>query len=321
MNQVRSFANRKLSSSIFLKFMVLLCWSVGWGCQEQPSTTQTKVAVTIWPLADLVEQISGKNFAVQCILPTYASPHTFQPSPREISRCHEVELYFKVGLGLDDWVDRFANQASRRSLHIIDLSQGCPTQPPAGVIEDACEAGHDDHEHGGQGDPHLWLDTRVVTRHWIPRITDHLSKLLPQQQTHFQQNATRLLQDIDNTDKEIRALLKLPAHRKVIAVHSALTYFASQYDISIVACLELWPGKTPTAQYLTRVMKAVQEHHVQVVLVEPQLSKTAAQMLARELNLRIVEIDPLGSLLQPGQHYQDMLRYNARQILQALLEK
>src|SRR2546427_9382734 len=62
-----------------------------------------KVVATIFPLADLVHQIGKEHVEVVTLLPSGASPHTFEPTPSQVRDLAHAEVFVCVGAGLDGW--------------------------------------------------------------------------------------------------------------------------------------------------------------------------------------------------------------------------
>ncbi len=60
-----------------------------------------KVAVSIFPLTELVKSIGGDFVEVTTVLPVGASPHTFEPKPKDMVRFSNAKVVFMVGGGLD----------------------------------------------------------------------------------------------------------------------------------------------------------------------------------------------------------------------------
>jgi zinc transport system substrate-binding protein len=280
------------------------------------------VAATIWPVSDIVRQIAGSEIEVYCILPAYASPHTFQPSPKDLVACYEAVLYFKVGRGLDDWVDALTKQSRHAHFTVADLSAGCPSLSPE-ASDDPTAVAHHEHEHENShhtaSDPHVWMDPTIVSENWIPAIVRHLTEIFPEQQAVFAKNALSLQAALRKSDEEAASLLQDLPSRRILVVHSSLTYFARRYHLEVVAVLEPWPGKTPSPKYLQNVMELARKAQVKAIFIEPQLSKNAAAILAKELKLEIGTIDPCSVINAAHHHYQDLLVANAREIRRTLL--
>ena len=54
------------------------------------------------------------------------------------------------------------------------------------------------------------------------------------------------------------------------------------------------PGREPTPRELARLGELIRANGVQAICVEPQMDKRSAEVLAREFDLRMIELDPLG---------------------------
>lgn len=305
---------------------LLLAIVGGTGCQPSPAIPTKKiVAATIWPLADIVRQIAGPDIEVHCILPAYASPHTFQPSPKDLQICHRAAIFFQVGRGLDDWVAVLAKQSAHVGCKIVDLSPGCPelAAEEVSVSHDHehgdCDGhAHEEHRHAA-ADPHVWMDPILVRDHWLPAITSQLTALFPDRAAVFAANAALLQQRLRETDAQIQELLASLAERKILVVHSSLTYFAKRYRLQVIATIEPWPGKAPSPRYLQKVMEVAKKANTRAIFIEPQLSQKAADILAQELQLQVGTIDPCSVVVSEHYHYQDLLLANAREIKRTLL--
>src|SRR6056297_312515 len=87
----------RLTRSTLLSLLVVGLASWG-GAQTRPS-----VVVSIHPVYDLVRQVAGETADVERMLPIGASPHTFDPTPRDVARLVNADLVVTVG-GLDRWL-------------------------------------------------------------------------------------------------------------------------------------------------------------------------------------------------------------------------
>ena len=53
-------------------------------------------------LADVVQNIAGDHVEVTTLIPVGADPHTFQPSPRELTALADADLIFVNGGGIEE---------------------------------------------------------------------------------------------------------------------------------------------------------------------------------------------------------------------------
>jgi len=87
-------------------------------------STKLKVVVSIFPLADLVNNVSGQKVEVITLLPTGASPHTYEPTPGQVKEITEADVFVKNGLGLEFWAEKVVKAAANPDLIIVDTSEG-----------------------------------------------------------------------------------------------------------------------------------------------------------------------------------------------------
>ncbi|MGQ9544012.1 MAG: metal ABC transporter substrate-binding protein [Candidatus Bathyarchaeia archaeon] len=65
--------------------------------QATVKTSNVNVAVTIEPLASIVEAVGGEAVSVQILLPEGVEPHTFQATPEIVTKAMEADLIFHTG--------------------------------------------------------------------------------------------------------------------------------------------------------------------------------------------------------------------------------
>ncbi|MHC1636176.1 MAG: metal ABC transporter solute-binding protein, Zn/Mn family, partial [Candidatus Methanospirareceae archaeon] len=83
------------------------------------------VVVTIPPQAEFVEKIGGEKVKITVMVPSGASPHTYEPTPSQLKEVSEAKIYFKVGSGVEfekAWMDKII--AINPDMLVIDTSQG-----------------------------------------------------------------------------------------------------------------------------------------------------------------------------------------------------
>jgi ABC-type Zn uptake system ZnuABC Zn-binding protein ZnuA len=132
--------------------LLLLVFNAGCGGfagkPQAPGTGKIVVIATIFPLADVTKHIGGDRVEVSTLLPRGASPHTFEPTPRQMEQMTGARLIIQVGAGLDDWAGKLAGAAGKDHLRVA-VTEGLPLR--AGGPQHAECVGHD---HGHEGERH-----------------------------------------------------------------------------------------------------------------------------------------------------------------------
>jgi len=279
--------------------------------QREVTGTETKIAATIPPLHSIASAIAGDTTEIELVLPSGASPHTFEPTASDLARLEGVNKVFAIGQGLDNWA---AEIASSTGAETVTVEQGIELIPTAEEHELAEELEHDEgadtheHEHHGEYNPHYWLSAENAKQ--IARnIAAELTALDPNNQKTYERNLANYLSELDQLDSAIRSTLSDLRKRDLVTFHDAWPYFAQAYDLTVVATFEPVPGKEPTPQYLKELQDTVTEYDIATIFTEPQLSTQSLQSFLDDMNVEVAVLDPLGT-----NSYLEMMRFNAETI-------
>jgi len=279
------------------------------------SAEPLRVVTTIQPLGLVVRELGGARVVVSVLVPPGASPHTFEPQPSDVQSLVAARLVVEVGGGLDGWVHPLLAAASARPerLTLLDLPGLDPLPAIAGAH---AEAGPHDAAH--RLDPHAWLDPIRVRDVLVPALAVKLAALDPAGRADYEASRDRFVARLSALDAEIRTTLA--GHgRAFLAFHGAWRYFAKRYDLEEVGVIEEAPGEEPTPRELGALLQRAREAQLAAILIEPQLSPRIAEMLAHDLDVAVVTVDPNGDPTDPERAtYAGLMRWNARAFARAL---
>mgnify|MGYP003311520375 FL=1 len=73
--------------------------------------------------------------------------------------------------------------------------------------------------------------------------------------------------------------------------HPALSYFARDYDLKQISIEE--GGKEPSPAQLKHLIETCRNNNVNIIFVQQEFDQHNAQLIADELGIRIVPINPL----------------------------
>ena len=77
-------------------FLILKSKSLSFSAGEK-----LKVGATIFPLYDIIKNIGGDKIVAVLILPSGASPHTFEVTPEQIKNLIGAKAIFQIGHQID----------------------------------------------------------------------------------------------------------------------------------------------------------------------------------------------------------------------------
>jgi len=98
--------------------------------RAEGAASKPKVGATIFPLYDIARQVAGPVADVILILPSGASPHTFEPTPSAVRSLAGANALLVIGHGLDDWAVRLARGAAVSRLVRVDAGVASGTTVP-----------------------------------------------------------------------------------------------------------------------------------------------------------------------------------------------
>ncbi|MCK4512414.1 zinc ABC transporter substrate-binding protein, partial [bacterium] len=256
---------------------------------------------SIAPQEFFVERVGGELVAVKVLVGRGQSPHTFEPTPRQMANLAESDVYFAIGLPFEDrLLGRIEELGS--GMQMVDTSEGIPRRrvEVAHRHDDERHADHpdsaghassaDDDEHGGLPDPHTWLNPRFAKLQ-ARNICSALEELIPEHGAELEANLSRLLRDLDTLDAELTDALGPLAGESIYVFHPAFGYFTDAYDLRQVP-IELG-GMEPSARELAGLIDHATSEGVRVIFVQPQFSTRSARAIAEEIGGAVVPIDPL----------------------------
>jgi ABC-type Zn uptake system ZnuABC Zn-binding protein ZnuA len=269
--------------------------------EKTPSREEAEkpvVAGTIYPLYDIARNVAGENVEVKLILPSGASPHLFEFSPRQLKALQNVETVFAIGHGLDDWATQITNVVKGARVMLVD--QGIKLR----TFED------------GTTDPHYWLHFGNARR-----ITENIAKTLiemdPAHAVAYRASAETYKEKLVEKEHELTDVLAPAQGQPILTFHDAWFYFAEDFGLKIAGTFEPSAGEEPTPRSLAALQQTIEKEQIRIMFIEPQLSSGVLESFAKDNNVSIAELDPLGGV-KGRTTYLELMAFNADSVRRAL---
>ena len=244
--------------------------------------------VTIEPLRFFTEALAGDQYEVISMVPRGMNPEIYDPTPQQMIDLNHCKAYFRIGyIGFEQvWMDKLVDNVPH--LKVYDTSEGVRLICGEGHHHEDHELETHHHHHGGV-EPHIWNSTfnaEVIAEN----IYSALCEMDGESQPVYQHRLDSLKQIIAQTDSCIRESLN-QGDNAFLIYHPALTYYANDYNLKQI-CIEDG-GKEPSPRRLKELMDSCQQYGVNVLFLQKEFSMDNALLVANELGLRIVPINPL----------------------------
>jgi zinc transport system substrate-binding protein len=293
----------------YVRFGLALVAAAGLGAATLHAGDKLNVAVSIVPEKTFVEKIGGEHVSVQVLVGPSDSPHSFEPTARQLTELSQAAIYFRIGVGFEaGMLPRIEKMFPK--MRIVDLRERVPLRDMSAdghdhdhghdhghAHDDAHDHGHDHddghactNEHGK--DPHIWLSPRLV-KVQAQTICTALIEADPAHAADYRANLEKFQAALEQVHDEIAKALKPLKGRNVYVFHPAFGYFLDEFGLRQVP-VEVG-GKEPSAKQLAQLIQRAKAENVRVIFVQPQFPKKSVQAVADAIGGAVVPIDPLAA--------------------------
>jgi ABC-type Zn uptake system ZnuABC Zn-binding protein ZnuA len=263
--------------------------------QEKPKT----VLVSFLPLLESAERIAGNRLEVKTLLPVGASPHTFDPTPKDVLTVRNADVLLASGYGIDVWFERLWRVGGQQA-RLVKLAEKAEF-PRIGVPR--------------RIDAHVWLDASVMAS-MAREIGLTYALFDPPNAGLYRQAAELEQQRLLALHQEIKWSLEPIKGAGLVVFHNAWNYFVRAYGLRIAATVRLQADRDPSAKEIAEIVRLMRREQIKAIFVEPQLPDRVARVIALEVGASVFVLDPEGSSL--AKDYTGLMRYNAATLLKAL---
>ena len=265
------------------KLIYILTLFICCACGHTPQQSEKPViTVTLEPLRYFTEAIAGDCFEVVSMVPKGSSPESYDPTPQQLVNLSKSQAYLRIGyIGFEQaWMKKL--EANYPTMKVYDTSKG---------VELIREEGHHhgNHYHEGGVEPHIWNSTQNASV-IADNIYAALCELDADHQAEYKKRLDVLKETIRHTDANVRTLLA-NADSTFLIYHPALSYFARDYGLHQISIEE--GGKEPSPATLKTLIETCRREGAQVIFVQQEFDQRNAQLIADELGIEIVPINPL----------------------------
>jgi len=284
------------------------------------STIPLKVVTSIPPLAMLAAELGGDRVLAHSILPPGADPHTFEPRPSHAIAIAEADVIVVLGSSIDDWIGNTIMEPTGAA-SIVKLDRQSEREADNHEGHDHEEEGdHAGHSHDGDHhDPHVWLDPAWVRVTAVPALHRAFVAADPEGAARYGVSARAMAERLSNLEDDIRESFAGAATHSFLAWHPAWEHFAKRFGLHSVGSVGESSGREPSVHAMIAAIRAARAAAVRAVLVEPQVDPRQAKVLAGELEVPLVTVDPLGDAWSLDRAtYQTLMLFNAKAFAKAI---
>jgi len=282
------------------------------------ANSEVKVVTSIKPIHSLVSYVMDGIGKPDLIVDGYNSPHSFSLKPSHAKMLENADLVIWIGEDLEAFLEKPLDTIAKKAknIEVKDLKGIQKLEfREKNIFENHDDhKGHDDHkekdDHKGHAhgkyDPHVWLDP-INAKVIIKEITKQLVQLDSKNSSAYKSNSKKALMDIDKLTQNIKK--DLNKDLRFVVFHDAYQYFEKRFGIQVLGALTVNTDVMPGAEQLSEIREVIEHEKVNCLFSEPQFNPAIIESIAKDTNVKIGVLDPLGASLDKGKDlYFDLIK-------------
>ena len=326
---------RRVAGLLAAAALVLLCLTGCHGAQtgetQQGAAESGKpdVIATIFPYYDFARQIGGDRIDLTLLLPAGRDSHSFEPTPVDMIRIGECDLFLYNGGEMEQWVDQAleaVENPGRLTVRMMDY-----VTPVEEVLTESMELNHahEDHDHGDgeieeiEYDEHIWTSPKnavVLAR----AVADGLIAADPENQDYYEANLETLTGQLEELDSQIRQAVAEGSRNVVIFGDKfPFRYLADEYGLEYDAA---FPGcgaeMEPSAASIAKLIDEVKEENIPVIYYVELSSTRTAEIISEETGAEMLMLHSCHNVtrddFQSGVTYVELMKRNLENLKKGL---
>ena len=237
-------------------------------------------------LTDGLDEVTVRNLAA----PDTGCLHDYTLMPSDMLALSGADALLINGAGMESFLPMILDACP--DLPVIDASEGIELLEE----EDEGEEEHDHagHDHGEEGNSHIWLDPARASA-MAENLAEGLIGIMPEHEEAIRANLASLQSRLSALDTEMKASLAgLPA-RDIIIMHEAFPYFAEACNLDIIEIVDKEPEDNLPASRLVELVKTVSSRSPVPLVIRSLEEDPAVSVLAAETGVPVCALDTLAS--------------------------
>ena len=249
-------------------------------CGEvERSTGKISVVTTIFPYYDFARSVSKGTCDVDMLLKPGSDVHSFEPTPSDILKIRNADLFIYNGGESDEWVDSILESLGDTDKPVV--------MKMTDYVKPLTEMDADHHAEDEE-DEHIWtsLDNAKTL---VSKISDEVSKLDQKHKTIYNKNSLDYIEKISKVQSEIENTVNSSKSKKiVVGDRFPLLYFATEFSLDWECAFPGCSTETePSLDRLSKLTDTIEKDKIKTILKLEMSENKVADTLADETNTKV----------------------------------
>lgn len=266
MGGVITVKNKLINVFGIISFVVLFLT----GCYEKTDDNRLKIVTTIFPQYDFASHITGDKANITMLLTPGSESHTYEPSPSDIAKIQQADLFIYNGGESEVWVDEILKSTGNDKLNTMRLMD---------YIEPLEEI-HNDSDHEHEYDEHIFTSLKNADL-LLQAISKEICALDNQNSSIYKENTENYSKQITELDKNFKDMINSSKRKTVVfGDRFPFRYFAEDYGLEYHAAFSGCSSETEASSAaVSQLITFVKENNIPIIFyIEFSSQKTAGKI-------------------------------------------
>ncbi len=308
---------------VFMVFLLTVSFSACKKSNENEENTQYNldIVTTIFAPYDFARQITGGKASLTMLLPPGAESHSYEPTPLDIIKIQNCDIFIYVGGESDEWIKDILESMDTDKIKIITLMD-CVETVEEKIVE-GMEEEEEENENEQELDEHVWTSPKNA-KLIVQKISEILCETDTENAKSYSENTSAYINELDNLDKKFQNIVDSASrHTIIFGDRFPFRYLADLYGLEYYAA---FPGCSTETEASAKTIKflidKIKDEKIPVVfhlelsnkkITETIKESTGAEVLLLHACHNISKTD-----FDSGIGYMELMNQNAENLKEAL---
>ncbi len=260
-------------------FLLLSCLA---GCNEkEKQNDKLKIVATVFPPYDFARAIAGDKAQVSMLIRPGSESHTFEPTPTDMKKAEECDVFISLGGESEDWAQRLIEASSNTNRTTVVLNDTVTLLEAHSGEEHHHHSS--EHNHNHEHDEHIWTSPLNAIK-MSQAVFSALCEKDPENKEYYTANFNALKKELTLLDESLRNVTEQGNKKEIVfGDRFPFLYLVKEYLIEYHAAFPGCAEQTePDVNTLIELIEHIKEKNITTVFYTEFSSGKIADMLCSE---------------------------------------
>ncbi len=272
------------------------------GCSSKtPDSSKLQIVTTIFPPSSFAKEIAGDKAEVTKLLKDGTESHGFEPSPADIQKITNCDVFIYNGAESDAWVDKILSTVDMSDMQVVKMVDSVSLV--------------------SANDEHIWTSPKnaiSITK----GIANAIIKADNKNKDFYKTNLNSYLEKLNKLDKDFENIVASAKTKEIIfGDRFPFTYFVKDYGLTYHSAFAGCSHESePSAKVVADLIEVVKKDKIPVVFYLEMSKDNIAKTIAEESGAKTLMLHSCHNISpdEKSESYLSLMNKNADNLKIAL---